>query len=590
MDPSTFNHPVFISEKITIITCSGEVTSRAIRNYMLKNWVILSQGLDNSTILIMAGVHGDEEGQLGGDAGNMKEIQSQFSERVLKHQKAQWLLEEMEDRQIKIEYLDVLKFYKNNAEFELDEGALLQRIHNVNPKMVILIICYSQTLDFRFMLEESGIFAGIKINRDLCIQSKGQILTMSETQKKFLQTMAKPENIERTVWIEGQVGSGKTLLGIEVVKMKLAHYIRKFGYSAKQGTEKLRVFVAFEDRGRTNCKILEDKLKIELAEDIGKQSTLIVCRDLWQFQVNNQANYFTEFQRTIILMDECYPSMLIDAAKVDTRGPSYKKFASEYVICMGYDYLGTTTRDKHLVNESYMLCQLLEHQRSSQQILQLANFILRHKKPSSGGGSVPNPMIPTKESFSGPLPKWIEVEKTSDFLQYATSNMAELKNVMLIYNAKYPVPDPEVKEFCDKMKWEHGWKWEIMGSEASVIVILDLDQIQYEVLTRAKHELIIVTTKNTKGSGLSLALREIENGIHDDEQCKTYQKRHEMYYKIATSCSFKDNQEEIPKLLQKIMLLNAGCHSLEQNQHDFETMECTDYSNVMNLDFFAQHR
>ena len=59
MASSIMNHPVFISEKLAIITCSGEVTSRAIRNYMLKNWNVLSQGLDNSSILIMAGVHGD---------------------------------------------------------------------------------------------------------------------------------------------------------------------------------------------------------------------------------------------------------------------------------------------------------------------------------------------------------------------------------------------------------------------------------------------------------------------------------------------------------------------------------------------------
>ena len=57
MASSIMNHPVFISEKLAIITCSGEVTSRAIRNYMLKNWNVLSQGLDNSSILIMAGVH-----------------------------------------------------------------------------------------------------------------------------------------------------------------------------------------------------------------------------------------------------------------------------------------------------------------------------------------------------------------------------------------------------------------------------------------------------------------------------------------------------------------------------------------------------
>ena len=79
--------------------------------------------------------------------------------------------------------------------------------------------------------------------------------------------------------------------------------------------------------------------------------------------------------------------------------------------------------------------------------------------------------------------------------------MAAMKDVMLIYDAmyKYQVPDPKIKEFCAEMDWEYSWKWEIIGSEASVIVILDLDQIHYEVLTRAKHQLIIITTHKTKG-------------------------------------------------------------------------------------------
>ena len=68
----------------------------------------------------------------------------------------------------------------------------------------------------------------MRFNRDLCIQSRGKILTMSKVQKEFLKTMAKPENITKNfVQIEGQVGSGKTLLGIELLKMKVAHYIKK---------------------------------------------------------------------------------------------------------------------------------------------------------------------------------------------------------------------------------------------------------------------------------------------------------------------------------------------------------------------------
>ena len=84
---------IFKTEKLSIITCVREVTSRSIRSYMLKNWNVLTQDMMDATILIMAGVHGDEEGQLGGNAGNMQELKNQFSENILKKQKAHHVLE-----------------------------------------------------------------------------------------------------------------------------------------------------------------------------------------------------------------------------------------------------------------------------------------------------------------------------------------------------------------------------------------------------------------------------------------------------------------------------------------------------------------
>ena len=92
--------------------------------------------------------------------------------------------------------------------------------------------------------KEKGLFSEARINRDLNILSKGKILTLNETQKKFIQTVAQPENIEKKiVHIEGKVGSGKTLLGIEIVKMKLNHYFRKYNLSVNDLENKLKVSI-----------------------------------------------------------------------------------------------------------------------------------------------------------------------------------------------------------------------------------------------------------------------------------------------------------------------------------------------------------
>ena len=124
---------------------------------------------------------------------------------------------EMEERNITAKFLGLHEYFKDFSTEEIDERRLVDDIKEINPTLAVMVICYSQILHLRFLLEGAGIFSEVRINRDICLLSKGQILTMSETQKKFLQTMAHPENIEkRLVRIEGQVGSGKTILGIEV--------------------------------------------------------------------------------------------------------------------------------------------------------------------------------------------------------------------------------------------------------------------------------------------------------------------------------------------------------------------------------------
>ena len=66
--------------------------------------------------------------------------------------------------------------------------------------------------------------------------------------------------------------------------------------------------------------------------------------------------------------------------------------------------------------------------------------------------------------------------------------------------------------------------------------------------------MIIVTTTVTK---LFEALKQIENGFHNDEQCQKFESRHEKKYgtlPFPTPCPFKVNPEEIPKLLEKVFI------------------------------------
>ena len=162
---------------------------------------------------------------------------------VLKNNKAGWILEEKEKRNIKFAFIEVPKFFKNEETREIDEDALVAEIRLINPQMTVMVICYSQLLELKFLLEGAGLFAEMRMNRSLNILSNGQILTMNDVQKAFIQTLAQKDNVEKDVVITGPVGSGKTLLGLEAIIMKKSHYIKKYGLSSSDCINKLRVII-----------------------------------------------------------------------------------------------------------------------------------------------------------------------------------------------------------------------------------------------------------------------------------------------------------------------------------------------------------
>ena len=54
-----------VIEKSAVITFEDVVDEMAFRRYLKNNWENLTLGLKNSTILFLAGVHGEYSGELG---------------------------------------------------------------------------------------------------------------------------------------------------------------------------------------------------------------------------------------------------------------------------------------------------------------------------------------------------------------------------------------------------------------------------------------------------------------------------------------------------------------------------------------------
>ena len=170
--------------------------------------------------------------------------------------------------------------------------------------MTLMIICYSQILELKFLLEGAGLFAEMRMNRDLNILSNGQILTMNNVQKEFIQTIAHEDHVEKEVIVTGPVGSGKTLLGLEAINIKKSHYKKKYGISSSDCKSKLRVIILI------NTGMEENQLKAQL-EMSGSHSdcALDIVTEFypdsekltWTFQSDDN---YKSFSHTLILLDE----------------------------------------------------------------------------------------------------------------------------------------------------------------------------------------------------------------------------------------------------------------------------------------------
>ena len=151
-----------------------------------------------------------------------------------------WKKDDMAQRKIQIVFVDVNEFYDEND--KLNTERLRFRVKEINPSLVLISICFSETLDIRFALEILGIFPELRLKRALQLATKGKQIKLDPTQVELLETMAGPCNIEKTTVLHGPEGSGKSLLAMEVLKMKLIHYMKKLPIGT--GTEKqVRVWI-----------------------------------------------------------------------------------------------------------------------------------------------------------------------------------------------------------------------------------------------------------------------------------------------------------------------------------------------------------
>ena len=487
-------------ENAAVVTALHKINARQIREFLRTRWKDFSKKMDHCKMLFIGGIHGKETGELGPKA-NIKTMKNQFNIPDMREIKS-----EMSERGIETVFLDMGDFITNENTMEYDKIRLFEAIEKIGPHMLIIVICYSQTLNLKLFLESSGLLSRIKLERDLCIQSRGKIMTMTEVQKKFLQTMALEKNISKPyVFIEGQVGSGKTLLGLEVLKMKAAYYLQSMGIPASEGKSTIRVIVIL-DQGESGQ--LKKFLESELSENFSPISTyeihnkLISEEDIVQIVLD--LPNCRDFRRTLIMIDECSLSIVAHMHSYGLEG--LEDMAIDFIHCNRYEDNGKKHNkidEGTKIEANLVSCQLLVCLRSTLLIMTFAFYLHRHVTQSLAD-TIPH--FSYNPDLLGEKPLWIEFTKEAmeefwTLLSEIAGHIKNEKDVMLIYDhssEQSPLnKTPQMAQMNFK-DWKYVSRDEARGSEADVVIIYDFDEFDFEIFTRAKHHLIVITLKDKR--------------------------------------------------------------------------------------------
>ena len=407
----------------------------------------------------------------------------------------------------------------------IQEKEFIAKVKEIAPNIVAICICYSHLSQVHLMLEKAGILAKERLQRDIQMVTKGRSISLDETQSKLLYIMAEPDNITKTTIIHGPEGSGKTLLALEVVKMKLSHYLMDHDLTGMKirNQAKVRVLLCGTYQGEdrvpnllrqllSESKDISDccDLEVQPVKDLKMSSPKEFGKSLKKILENHTKSYI----KTIVMMDELYPGFRTEKWK-DFKGLPNTDFvlalrhAFNDGVCLGW-FRKLTIKEKDFqdimeqqgvdVLENTVFCHLRKSFRCTQELLSLTYYMLMHSPPEEQLYKQKS-FVHLPESVSGKKPLWLQASSLEAFLKYTDTNedLKDATDVMVIYepdNIKDVIQ--KLRAHCLRRKWKVCPSSSVMGSEASIVIIFDMKSVHFESISRAVLQLIFVTTECSK--------------------------------------------------------------------------------------------
>ena len=299
--------------------------------------------------------------------------------------------------------------------------------------------------------------------------------------------------------------------------MKLYHYLRQMNLMTDQAKQKVQVFVCGSYSGEAKVAVLLKQLYLE-TRDISELCTL-QFKPLEDFQLDCPEDFTTKiqeilqgcadsFKQTIFFFDELFPHFTIDELKNlgDIQGV-------DFVLSIRHAYHNGRWTDEILDRKTSMdnegvhedehtiFCQLTKSHRCSSELIDFMYYWLIHS-PKQDRLFEEKSFIHSPGTFSGPKPLWLEVPIVEVFIEHATNDdcLKNAKDVLVLYDFDYDLLSIHpLGKHCKSNDWRFCPVNEVMGSEAEIVIIYDLKKVHFEALSRAVHQLIIVTTPKTEG-------------------------------------------------------------------------------------------
>ena len=110
--------------------------------------------------------------------------------------------------QDQVEIVDIFDYVEEGT-LTVQDAKLVEKVKLINPGITIICVCYSHMSHIHMILAKAGVLSKEKLERDLQLTTKGKCISLDETQKELLRTVAEERNIIMVTIVHGPEGSGK---------------------------------------------------------------------------------------------------------------------------------------------------------------------------------------------------------------------------------------------------------------------------------------------------------------------------------------------------------------------------------------------